>query len=79
MNIQGITYTGGFVTAPNPGICRKDIKYDVKINSDTYSELKNILKSNLEGIEKKTLNKSKKSFFDKNIRQYFSNDEQYYA
>ena len=79
MNIQGITYTGGFVTAPNPGIWRKDIKYDVKINNDTYSELKNILKSNLEGIEKKTLNKSKKSFFDKNIRQYFSNDEQYYA
>ena len=79
MNVQGITYTGGFVTAPNPGIWRKDIKYDLKINNDTYLELKEILKANLEGIEKKTLIKSKKNFFDKNIRQYFPNDDVYYS
>ena len=79
MNVQGITYTGGFVTAPNPGIWRKDIKYDLKTNIDTYLELKDILKENLEDIEQKTLIKSKKSFFDKSIRQYFPNDDLYYS
>ncbi|MFV2015236.1 MAG: hypothetical protein ACC656_07410, partial [Candidatus Heimdallarchaeota archaeon] len=78
INIQGITYTGGFVIAPNPGIWRKDLKYNVDIDENSYLDFKNVLAKNLPPLESKILTKSKKAYFDSLIKDYFNNDDEFF-
>lgn len=78
INIQGVTYTGGFVTAPHPGIWRRDILYDFPRDPRRYQDLRQVLETILPDVERKTLERTKKSFFDSNIRQHFASDDDYF-
>ncbi|OLS28083.1 MAG: DNA polymerase [Candidatus Heimdallarchaeota archaeon LC_3] len=78
LNVESITYTGGFVDSPNPGIWRKDIPYKIKIDKEFIKELKNELPELLTDIENKRLNKAKRSYFLENVQNLFTDQDQYF-
>ncbi|MHA2365468.1 MAG: 3'-5' exonuclease [Candidatus Hodarchaeales archaeon] len=78
INIKGVTYTGGFVMAPNPGIWRSDLEYPIDVNTERLNDLKMVLSEILPKIEDKVLNNTRKTIFDTNIRQYFPSNDLYY-
>ncbi|MHA1984950.1 MAG: 3'-5' exonuclease, partial [Candidatus Hodarchaeales archaeon] len=79
LNVESITYTGGFVESPNPGIWRKDIPYKINIDKTFIKNLKNELPNLLSEIGGKKLAHSKKTYFLENLLSIFSNKDQFFS
>ncbi|MFW9928464.1 MAG: DNA polymerase domain-containing protein, partial [Candidatus Thorarchaeota archaeon] len=78
LNVEGITYTGGFVDSPHPGIWRNDLIYPFTINQDLINELLGEVPEILTNIENKKLIKVKKDYFLEEIKNFFPSGEDYF-
>jgi DNA polymerase elongation subunit (family B)/DNA-directed RNA polymerase subunit RPC12/RpoP len=79
LNVESVTYTGGFVDSPNPGIWRKDIPYKLNIDTNFIKNLREELPDLLSKVEKNKLTQAKKTYFLEKLQSVFTDQDQYFA
>ncbi|MHA1983285.1 MAG: 3'-5' exonuclease [Candidatus Hodarchaeales archaeon] len=78
LNVESITYTGGFVDSPNPGIWRKDIPYKLNIDRNFIKNLREELPDLLSKVETKKLIQAKKTYLLEKLQSIFTDQDQYF-
>ena len=78
LNVESVTYTGGYVDSPNPGVWRRDLPYSLPINQERITNLLGLMPNLLTKIEQGKVKKTKKTIFLENIRSFFPNNDEYF-